>query len=441
MSYATSLLMAYPPPYGPSTLLSDDLVQQSSLRAFYEPPVPYTSGNRLFSDNFTYNPIGLDPISYRSSTYQNFPSTNYRTPLITNWQADIPGQTSYASINNVREYSESLDTASSTNTASSLAHSIDENNINGTMNMFPNYQQNYNRVLNDVNRSPHLTTIWSPTRPKITTNDEKPALTHRSVPELSATIGRKKSLTEELKKDTTPIPSTPPPPPPPPVLTNQENNLQRNPTLLEIERQPPSLDIQAGLSESKPQLPNNEKPAEEVWTDKIDQLHTTQAQREKEKEKAKSSRALPNIKKTVDNKPKVNDNKTRITSFQRRNDSYFDILFDGNYLRKTSNNQQNSNVSYQQNKSTTNLFSKFSKTNYTISYLFIQINQKQQFFPKIIHRENLLNINHHPLLVHHQLSLRLHGKNKDRHRLVYCRSLLQIMTHIPEVYCMISIKI
>jgi hypothetical protein len=336
MSYATSLLMAYPPPYGPSTLLSDDLVQRSSLGAYYEPSVRYS---RLRSDDLAYNQLGLGP-------------TNYRISSITNWQTDT-------SLYNVREYSESLTTKSNTNTASSIPRSIDENNFNEITNIFPNYQQNYNRLLNNVDRSPHLTTIWSPTRPRILKNDEKPTPTHRSLPELSATIEQKKSPIEELKKDTTPIPSPPPPSPLPPLSTKQENNLQTSPTLVEIEKKRSSVDIHAWLTENKA-----EKPPEQAWTIKIDQLHTVQAQREKEK--AKLSRALPSITKKVDNKP-------RITSFQRRDESYFDSLFDGNYYRKTSTNQQSSNSSYSQNKSTGNSFSKFSKNKTYIYHIYLYL--------------------------------------------------------------------
>lgn len=349
MSYATSLLMAYPPPYGPSTLLSDDLVQRSSLGAYYEPSVRYS---RLRSDDLAYNQLGLGPTNYRSSAYSNFPSTNYRISSITNWQTDT-------SLYNVREYSESLTTKSNTNTASSIPRSIDENNFNEITNIFPNYQQNYNRLLNNVDRSPHLTTIWSPTRPRILKNDEKPTPTHRSLPELSATIEQKKSPIEELKKDTTPIPSPPPPSPLPPLSTKQENNLQTSPTLVEIEKKRSSVDIHAWLTENKA-----EKPPEQAWTIKIDQLHTVQAQREKEK--AKISRALPSITKKVDNKP-------RITSFQRRDESYFDSLFDGNYYRKTSTNQQSSNSSYSQNKSTGNSFSKFSKNKTYIYHIYLYL--------------------------------------------------------------------
>lgn len=328
MSYATSLLMAYPPPYGPSTLLSDDLVHRSSLGAYYEPNLPYRSGSRLLSDEFT---LGRNPTTYHTLSYPD-----YRTSSITNWQRDIPAQTSYTSLNNVREYSESLGTTSNTNTASSMARSIDENNYNGPTNIFPNYQQSYNRLLNEKDRSAQLTKIWSPTR----ANENKLPSAHRSIPKVSSTIEQKKSPIQELKDDTTPIPSLPPPP----ILTKQENN----PTLIEPEQ--PSVDIETWLNESKIETSKAEKSDEQVWPNKIDQLHTKQAQREKEK--AKLSRALPNLTNKIDNKP-------RITSFQRKNDSYFDSLFDGNYFRKTSTNQQNYSLSYRRDPSTTNSFSKF----------------------------------------------------------------------------------
>ncbi len=340
--------MAYPPPYGPSTLLSDDLVQRSALGAYYEPPVPYTGGSRLFGNNLAYNDIGLGPSSYRSST-------NYQTPSITNWQIDIPQPISYAPINNISEYSESLGTTSNRNTASSIARSIEENKFRGTTNIFPDYQPSYNRLSTNVDRSSHLTTIWSPTRPKIPINDEKPTSTYRSLPELSSTIVQKQTLMEELKKDTTPVPA-PSLPPPPPILTKQEGNLPKETTSVENEKQQPSVDVRESLSEGRDESMHDQKVAEQAWTNKIDQLHTMQAQREKEK--AKALRALPNLTKKVDHKP-------RTESYDRRNESYFDSLFDGNYYRKTSTNQQSLNSSYQQslssrNKSTTNSYSTFS---------------------------------------------------------------------------------
>ncbi|CAF3173901.1 unnamed protein product [Rotaria sp. Silwood2] len=318
MSYATNLLTAYPPSYDRSTLVSDDLVQNSSFGTFYEPSIPYINGSRLHSDDLTFNQLDLGPTSYRSSIYSHFPATSYRTSSITDWRRDVQPQNTYNSLNNIREYSESLGTASNTTTASSVAHSINDNNLNGSMNIYPNYQQNYNRLYNDVDRNPHVTTMWNPVQPKIQTNDEKPTSTYRSLPNLSATILQKTSLTEISTKDKTPIPS------PLSTLTKQENNIQTNSTSIENEKQQSSIDTQISSNEKKDETSMDEKLGQQDWTIKIDKLHTMKAQREKEK--AKSSRALPSISKKIDNQPIINksttanDNKAREVSFQMRSD-------------------------------------------------------------------------------------------------------------------------
>jgi hypothetical protein len=351
MSYATSLQMAYPPPYGPSTLLSDDLVHRTSVVPYYAPSsLPHRTGSHLLSDDFIYNPIGLAPLSYRSTTHPPLST-------ITDWQRDIPAHTSYASINNVREYSTSIGTTSNTNTASSVAHSVHENNLNISKHKLPIHQQNNNRLPNDTDRQPPLTTIWSSRQPKRSTQDEESTVTYRSMPELSAKKHQPKSPVEEIKKDPTP---PPPPPPAPPVLTKQESDTP----ITEPEKQqeqPSTIDTHAWLTESRKVSPVNEQAAEYSWANKIDQLHTTQAQREKEK--AKALRVLPNLPKKVVQKPVViNEKKGSGSPYQRRNASYFDSLFDGNYYRKTSTNQQNSNLSLSPpNKPTTNSPSKSSK--------------------------------------------------------------------------------
>ncbi|CAF1054651.1 unnamed protein product [Rotaria sordida] len=353
MSYATNLLTAYPPSYDLSTLMSDDLVQRSSFGTFYESSsIPYTSGNRLPSDDFTHNQLDLGPTTYRSSIYSQFPSANYRTPSITDWRQNVrSSQNPYTSFNNIKEYSDSLGTSSNTTTTvSSGTHSINDNNINGSRNIYSNYQQNYNRLFNDVDRNPHMTTIWSPIRPTIQINNEKSTLsTHHSHPELSTTIVRKTSPIEiSQKKDKTPVQS-------PLTLTKQENNIQTNSISNKIEKQQASIDIQTSSNEKKDETSTNEKHDQQDWTIKIDKLHTMQAQREKEK--AKSLRALPNTSKKTDNQPIINksittatanDNRVREASFQMRNGSYFDSLFDGNFFRKSSiTNQQYTNSSPQ----------------------------------------------------------------------------------------------
>jgi hypothetical protein len=368
MSYATSLLADYPSSYGPSTLLSDDLLARSSLGPLYGPSVPYMSSSRLRSDDLAYNQIGLSPTIYRPSGYSHYPSTTYRSPSITNWRSDIPP------LNDISEYSNSLGTVSNTTTASSIARSINNNNQNESRDLFPDYQQSYNRLLNDVERSPHLPTMWKSSPPppppplSVKTNEQKSSTRQRSFPELSTTIVQKKSPIEQSKNEITPVPS--------PVLPKQESHLQRTATLVEVDKPQPAVDVQAWLNEGEDEPPVDQKSAEQVWSNKVDKLHVVQAQREKEK--AKSSRALPNIPRKNDSKtPAASDNKINNTAFQMRNNSYFDSLFDGNFFRKTSTNRQNGNSSYQQsfatrNKPTTNTTSEFclKKTISLMIYLF-----------------------------------------------------------------------
>jgi len=263
MSYATSLRLAYPPPYGPSTLLSDDLVRQSSFTSYYYSALPYSNTNYLLpSNSFRYD----------------YP-TSYRTPSYTNWQRTRPpAHVSSSSINNIREYSESLGTTSNTNTASSLARSIDETNA--------------------TNHRRHSQIQIESSPPQVHEENKPIPATYRSLPELSASKVKPK----------TPTPT------------------------VELERQPTSVDVQAWIDE----VPKDNQQAEQAWAEKIDQLHTTRIQREKEKDKAKSTRPL--LPKTV--------NETNIVP--KRTNSYFDSLFEGNFVRKTSTNQQHPSPSYQQ---------------------------------------------------------------------------------------------
>ena len=324
MSYATSLLMAYPPPYGPSTLLSDDLVQRSSFPAYYEPP-SYRSHSRLLSDNFIYNSNTFAPMSYRSLTHSNFPT-------ITDWQQEIPA---YPSTNNVREYSDSLGTASNTNTASSMAQPIEDN-------IFPNYQSGYQLFSTELDRSSHLSKTGTPTRSKLSAHDDQPiTTTFRSLPDLSTThhhhqYQSKRSPFEGSAKDVLP------------TSRKEENHFPREATLLDIERQP-LVDTQHRSHESKKDSASekNHTTEQTAWNDKIDQLHTTQAQREKEKIKA--SRALPVAPKKTEHKTSpTHENRSRMPSYEHRSETYFDSIFDGNFYRKSSTNQQKFVTSYHQ---------------------------------------------------------------------------------------------
>lgn len=326
MSYATSLLMAYPPPYGPSTLLSDDLVQRSSFPAYYEPQ-GYSNSSRLLSDNFIYESNVLEPMSYRSLTHSNFPP-------ITDWHRDVPA---YPSMTNVREYSDSLGTASNTTTASSLAQPVDEN-------AFPNYQSGYNRYPTERERSSHLSRMWSPTRPKLSSREDQPiTTTFRSLPDLPS---RKRSPFEIMPKDATPVPHS----------RKEDPHFAREGTLLDIERQP-TVDAQNWLQETKRDSPVDQTTAEETaWIDKIDQLHTTQTHREKEKTKATRAPPPPPAAppKKVEHKPSpTHENRSRVPSYEHRSETYFDSIFDGNFYRKPSTNQQRFVPSHQQKTNST----------------------------------------------------------------------------------------
>jgi hypothetical protein len=348
MSYATSLLAAYPSSYGPSTLLSDDLVGRSPFDNLYPSSVPYMSSGRLLSDDIAFNQITHDTSTYRPPLYSIsnstsvYPTNNYQT----NWHKPMPSNDSFALSNDITEYSDSLATASNTNTASSVARSINGYTMSGPMNMFSNHQQNYNPIVNDFNNNnSQQQSMWnSPqTKKKGQTNDVKPKSTLKQQPQSTktrtqpSTVAQKKPVDDDL----TPVQSPRAP------LTKQQNG-----TINQIEKQPSSVDIQAWLNDTKKDSPIDDAAAEQAWSVKIGQLHMTQAQREKEK--AKSSRALPNPPKKVDNKPigsktkPINDTKSRDPNYQIQQDSYFDSLFDGDYFR----NDYAGNSSYHQPLST-----------------------------------------------------------------------------------------
>jgi hypothetical protein len=346
MSYATSLLAPYPSSYGPSTLLSDDLVGRSPYDNLYPSSVPYMSSGRLISDDIAFNQISQDTSTYRPPLYSItnsssvYPTKNYQN----NWNRPVASNDSFALSNDITEYSESLGTASNTNTASSVARSINGYTMSGPMNMYnTNHQQNYNQPGNVVNNNSQHQSMWSSspqTKKKGQTNEIKPKTTFKKQPQAAKTqIQSQTNIKKKpLNDDTTPIQSP-----------------------KQIEKQPSSINIEAWLNESKKESPIDETAAEQAWSVKIGQLHMTQAQREKEK--AKSTRALPIAPKKVDNKPIVSKAKpTNDPTYQVPHDSYFDSLFDGDYFRKTSNDYS-LNSSYQQPKSTKNKLStnSFSK--------------------------------------------------------------------------------
>jgi hypothetical protein len=337
MSYAASLLATYPSAYGPTNLLSDDLVQRTAYDNIYPPAVPYLSSGRLLSDDLAFNQINYDSKTYRPSLYplsnsqSVYPTTKYQK-LLTSNQSLYPPNDSLASLNDITEYSDSLATASNTNTASSMARSID-----APINMF----SIQNRLpSNDDDVGPPGKSVWNSPKPKPKPKGQSNQIKGQSIIRTQpSTVSQKKPSGDELENDITPVPSP-----------KQQNPLQRNATIVEITKPPQAIDIQAWVNDTEKVSPVDEKAAEQAWSVKIGHLHEVQAKREKDK--AKSSRTLPIPPKKVDTKP-VNSKTKPPTdpTYQPTNDSYFDSLFDGDYFRKQTSNNYSLNSSLPQSTS------------------------------------------------------------------------------------------
>lgn len=325
MNYETSFLTNYPTSYGSTKLLSDDLVASSSVAPLYGSSLPYSSGHRLLSDDLVYNELGLPPAGYSSSTYANYSPRTYQIPSRTHrslaesslLQAQLP-------IQDVREYSASLDTFSNTTTtASTAAHSMPDKQSKPAP----------HRVANVIDRPAPVATTF--------TTQEKPNDTHRSRPAVSPTPVEKKPVVPPTKKQRSP-PTMPP---------ETHHQLQRAGTKIDIPKQQSSVDVHAWLTEPRQDSSIDEEPVEHVRLP-VKEAPPAHVQREKEKEKV--SHTLPSISKPAE-KPspagsktsKMKDEKAE-AAFLMRHDSYFDSLFQGNPIRKPPANPPNSNASYQQ---------------------------------------------------------------------------------------------
>ncbi|CAF3364329.1 unnamed protein product [Rotaria socialis] len=348
MSYATSLLAAYPSSYGASTLFSDNLVQRSSFDNVYHPPVGgYGGTDRLFSDDFAFNHNQTTyhpPLYSISNPTSVFPTQNYENSPVGSYRHQpLPSNDSYALLNDIPEYSESLVTASNTNTASSIARSLHENKTNLPINKFPNQPPNYTHTSNDGHGNQPMKSVWSSTKTKTKTkggqlDDTKKKPLLKQQPGLitghtqPSTGTQKDSTTDKLNDDLTPVQS--------PHLP-----------------QPPTIDIQEWVNRTKKESPTEDKDAEQAWTVKIDHLHMVQAQHEREK--TKSVRPLPNAPKKSENKTAVVNKKKPAVDVKPhdskyQHESYFDTLFDGDYFRKPSTNNYSISSSFQNGKSTIN---------------------------------------------------------------------------------------
>ena len=363
MSYAASLLATYPSSYGPTNLLSDDFVQRTSYDNLYPPKVPYMSSGRLLSDDLAFDQMNYDSKAYRSSIYPLTnnqplypPTTKYPKPVATN-QRKFPPTDSFASLNDITEYSDSLATASHTNTASSMARSID----GPTNNMFPNYHPVLNH--NDNNEvNPPGQSNWN--SPKTKAKGKSNTKTN------PPTISQKKPVADEFDNDMTPVQSP------------RQHHLVAKNTFSEMTKPSPAIDIQAWVNDTEKSSPIDEKAAEQAWSVKIGQLHQAQAQREKDK--AKSSRALPIPPKKVDAK---SNPKSREPTYQVQSESYFDTLFDGDYFRKPPSNDYSiestlHHSTSKKNKFTNNSFGKLIAKHRVENYSFFRLDNVNTKTPK-----------------------------------------------------------
>ena len=318
MNYETSLLTNYPSSYGSSKLLSDDLVASSAMAPLYGSSLPYSSGHRLFSDDLVYNELGLPPAGYASSTYANYSPRNYQISTRTHRSvAEPPLLQAQLPLQDVREYSASLETFSNTTTASTVAHSMPEKHPKAAPP--PPAQQ----LANGVHRV-------------VPTTQEKPSEPHRPRPTVSPNPIEKKVVVVPPKKERSP-PTVP--------SETHYHHLQRAGTKIDIPKQQSSVDVHAWLTEPRQETPIEEEPVRPP----VREEHARQPpplQREKEKDKA--SHALPSISKPAERSPagskasKAKDEKAD-AAFLMRHDSYFDSLFQANTVRKPPN----SNASHQ----------------------------------------------------------------------------------------------
>lgn len=379
MSYAASLLGSYPTTtYAPSSLLSDNLVQRTTYDTIFPSNAQFLNDNRLFSDQLAYSSLNYNPTTtsiYQPSLYPSNAvhpatkrnpikaSTQFSKPLPTNQRHIAPPNDSYASLNDITEYSDSLATASNTNTASTVARTIDGN----SKKTFTNH--------NKSNSNQH---IWSPVQAK----------TQKSQP-----INQKKTPAVHSDEDRTPVPSHQNKPPP------QQQQQPNHPP--ESNHQASSVDIQAWLNDTKKDSPFDDEFAEQAWSSKIEHLHQMKAQHEKDK--AKSSRALPIPTKKKETKP--NNSKSRPPNDATHNkpafDSYFDSIFDGDYFRKPFSTDYIHNSSVNQpgsrkNKPTTNSFSKrFQCYRFDLfSNSQLQITVRRSRRRNLLNRKKLFSTNH-----------------------------------------------
>ena len=311
MSYAAGLhTTSYP-----STLLSDGYVQRSSFDNMYPPTMSYTNdnNNRLLRDDIAYKPIP-------SMQYGPSQSNGYHpNPPGNAWPSSHQVPDQLMSMNDITEYSESMGTASNTNTASSVARTIEDQQLYGTMKKPTKYPPN--PMWNQKQMPVNTTTTTTTNTKKPLFDEPKRAPQYRAAPKPTKKAPPHHPV-DHSKDDLTPVPAS----------------QARLTTMHDMDQPTHSRNIEAWLNDSKKDLNSDDFTAEQVWSDKINQLHMVQAQREKDK--IKSSRALPNDTKKFEGKSNVNPSRQTMGNKSQEKQpgpySHFDTLFDGDYYHPTN---------------------------------------------------------------------------------------------------------
>jgi hypothetical protein len=265
MSYGSSVLAAYPSSYGQSILPSNDRTTRSSFDNRYQSDVPYRNSARVINEDLANNQNNYNTTTAYRPPLQSLPNSSSIIPT-TDSRKPIPPNRSADTLNDITEYADSLATASS------VAHSINNNSGN----KFSNSQQHHNLADNS-----QLKTTKQSDEIKTKSPLKKPA---RAQPLKTL---HEKSLNDELIANVASFQSP----------------------------QTSSINIEAWLNDTKKKSPANENAPKQAWPIKTDQI-----QQEKQNDK-KSRSSKPNENKPIGNKT---NSMARGATYEIQQDRYFD---------------------------------------------------------------------------------------------------------------------
>jgi hypothetical protein len=343
MSYAASLLNTYP-----SILLSDAYVHGTALDTIYPSGMPPIRSDHWMNDTLELNyaaelPTVDHSIGYMPSYVHAYDWTsryNSEYPLDATWPSPLPKQDSFLFNNDITEYSESMTTAS--NTASSVARTIDDQRISGTM----------NKIAQHVSMDSNPMYTASNVRIKPQTSDRSGSKLSNAQ---SASKGNKVKINQLTRTDRSMESSN--------TDRNHIDLSQVGQTKTNNHGQPStSIDIHAWLSDSQQDLTFDNLSAEQAWSSKVQQLQIVQAQRDKGKKKY--VRSMTDRGKSIEqNVSSKKPGKTPVPSqvnehrAQQRHVTYLDSLLEGNHTRtslpsKTLSQNTSQQVKFKRNPST-----------------------------------------------------------------------------------------